>query len=204
MSEHSEQLTRRLVGAGAVFGAAFVLALLLPQPDPSRATDEGQVVLQLSQPQASDEVSPDIRQAGAPSRVTTERAPRETQLTGRDEAGGVSSAAPEPKPEPAPAPSSASRASPAPQPADATRAGEGDWWIQAAAYSDSEAAERGLERIAVDFSVSSRLRDVTVDGNRYWRLQVGPLPREAAANELATRLRDAGFQGARVFDDGAR
>lgn len=205
MNGDLDLLIRRLIGAATVFLAAFLLSLLLPPPD--QAGDAGNERVLLRLPQSQPRSFPEADAADG-------KAPAETGVGRDSEAGSRPSSSARPA-APAPAPSrpqreAASAAASLPEPApstvaDAPAAKEaGNWWIQAAAYGDAEAAQRGRKRVEDAFSQGSRLREVTIDGRRYWRLQVGPLKGEAAAKDLADRLRDTGFQGARAFREGER
>jgi DedD protein len=212
MSGEDELLLRRLIGAAVVFISAFLLAWLLPQPEAGNSEEEGTVVLRMGAPEPAPrlERAPRAAEVAEASVRSGERAAsgaREASVETPPDPARVSAAVAEPAPEPKPKPKPESKpeprpkAAPEPEPhaAEATVAGGGDWWIQAAAYSDQAAARRGRERVEEAFSTGSRLREVRVDGRRFWRLQVGPLPREAAAQALAEGLREKGFQGARVF-----
>lgn len=211
MSSDNDLLLRRLVGAATVFFGAFLLAWLLPQPEEGESEQDGTVVLRMHAPEPrsrperlssveerAESPSSDARRAAAPDRASEARplpaapAPADTRA--------ASSAEPAPSAERKAAANSDSREA-APQ---AAPANGGEWWIQAAAYSDQAAAGRGRKLVAAEFSAGSRLREVEVDGRRFWRLQVGPLAREAAAERLAERLREQGFQGARTFREARR
>jgi rare lipoprotein A len=211
MSGADDLLLRRLVGAATVFLAAFLLAWLLPQPQGGTSEQAGTVVLRMRAPEPRARLEPSAQErveappkaegaAALPERASEAPPPPATPAgAGAGEAVSVDPAPPaSAEPEPA-APSGARQAAPGTAPASAD-----EWWIQAAAYSDRAAARRGRERVAAEFSAGSRLREVRVDGRRFWRLQVGPLAREDTAERLAERLRGRGFQGARVFREGER
>ena len=207
MSGNDDLLLRRLIGAAVIFVGAFLLAWLLPQPEEGASEREGTVVLRMHAPESElpSERLPrasGMAEASESSGGRATSAVKETRVERVPSAEQAPTAAVEPAPEPAPEPDRVREPEATPEPeqsAPEATAGGGDWWIQAAAYSDQAAARRGRDRIAADFSVGSRLREVRIDGRRFWRLQVGPLPREAAAEALAEGLRDEGFQGARVF-----
>ena len=210
MSGDDELLLRRLIGAAVVFVGAFLLAWLLPQPEAGKGKEEGTVVLRMRAPEPAPrlERAPRAAEVAEASDRSGERAAsgaREASVETPPDPARVSAAVAEPAPEPKPKPESKpepkpeAASEPDPPAPEATVADGGDWWIQAAAYSDQAAARRGRERVEEAFSTGSRLREVRVDGRRFWRLQVGPLPREAAAQALAEGLREKGFQGARVF-----
>lgn len=216
MSSDNDLLLRRLLGAAVVFAGAFLLAWLLPQPGEDSAGQEGSIVLRMRAPKPGlPQRLPERVEDEAPAPEAAPRRERdgasraeEAPTTEVHRAEARPEAEPTPEPEPVPEPEPQAEAAPEPdpepegQPEAASAAGE--WWIQAAAYSDEQAARRGRERVAAEFSAAGRLREVRVDGRRFWRLQVGPLPREAAAEELAERLRGKGFQGARVFHETER
>ncbi|MCK5770261.1 SPOR domain-containing protein [Algiphilus sp.] len=208
--EVDKVLMRRLIGAVTVFGAAFLLSLLIPEPGAEREQD-GAVVLRLDTPESvrtpgSDGASPAAPEARAARDAPDDRA----APSGPPQAEPREADAPPPRPAPQDEPSVAERTPPGapdPQPATdpapaASASSAGEWWVQAASYSDRETADAGQSR-ARAAGFRTRLRDVQVEGRRYWRLQVGAFGTEAEATRAARRLQDSGFAGARAFHEGS-
>lgn len=213
MSDEADKvLMRRLIGAATIFGAAFLLSLLIPEPGAEREQD-GAVVLRLDTPESVRNRGQVTASPEAPASRQVPEAPDDrASPAGPPEAESREAEAPASRPAPREEPSIAERTPPAepdPQPPPATdpapaasAPSAGAWWVQAASYSDRETADAGQSR-ARAAGFRTRLRDVQVDGRRYWRLQIGAFGTEAEAAGAARRLQDSGFAGARAFREGS-
>ncbi len=76
----------------------------------------------------------------------------------------------------------------------APAAGQGDYWVQIAAYSSREAAAGAWDRLARENAdllggVSPRVMETSVAGTTLYRLQVGVFPAEAQAQGLCDDLK---------------
>lgn len=215
--DESTILRNRLIGAAAVCLLAFLLSLFIPEPAPDQA-GPGEVVIDLkertgapsspsvAQPPASNatatvaEPGPDEAARPPSSRDDatqkgSERSPERAARTADPSAQKASKAAPPSAPPPAVSAPSEQRNAAAADGGDAA----GDWWIQAASYSDRETALRGKAR-AVELGHGAQLWEVRVDGQRWWRLQIGPFSSEASARSKITSVEAAGFRGARALE----
>lgn len=211
MSDEADRvLMRRLIGAATIFGAAFLLSLLIPEPGAERERD-GAVVLRLDTPESVRTPGADGASPQTPEARTAPGAPDDRAVpAGAPQAEPREAEAPSSRPALRDEPSVAERTPPAaPDPPPATdpapaasASSAGGWWVQAASYSDRETADAGQSR-ARAAGFRTRLRDVQVEGRRYWRLQVGAFGTEAEATRAARRLQDSGFAGARAFREGS-
>lgn len=214
--DESTVLRDRLIGAAAVCLLVFLLSLFIPEPAPDQA-GPGEVVIDLNarndapasrvvtDPPASSRTPP-VAYAGAGEAARPPSAEKATQKGGERPTERAPEATAPPAqqartvaPPPAPPP-----ATPQPpeqhKPAAAENGGAaGDWWIQAASYSDRETALRGKAR-AVELGHGAQLREVRVDGRQWWRLQIGPFSSEASARSKITSVEAAGFRGARALE----
>jgi len=216
--DESTVLRDRLIGAAALCLLVFVLSLFIPEPAPNRDSS-GALVIDLkeggtSAPRAQ-ESGPE--EDGAPAVARSQPSPAASAPRAAKEPRKAVTPAPEsvpqtkqPAPERSPPDTATASSAPAQRapPArseDATRdkqrqlAAQGDWWIQAASYSDREMAARGRAR-AAELGYGTALREVRVEGRQWWRLQVGPFTSEAAAQSTINQVEAAGFRGARALE----
>ena len=74
-----------------------------------------------------------------------------------------------------------------------------DIYIQAGSFSSADNAYRLKGNVAQYYD--SQVREVTVDGQRFYRVHLGPFPDVQSANAVHAQLQDAGFPGARIMFD---
>lgn len=68
----------------------------------------------------------------------------------------------------------------------------GGWYVQVLATSDADAASQTGVALSQVFTIQSR----TISSGKWYRLQLGPLASEQAADQLATKLHQAHYPGA--------
>lgn len=215
-------LRRRIVGAIALFAVVFLLSWLIPAPAPVPAPeDEGYVLIPGGRDAStSTDAAVSAGGSGALNAETGERpgatvtrnaqdqmptgdkalaiAPGESEPIG----GDADSQAGRPGPprettERRAAPSAPSQPVAPVTPAPRSTETDGNWWVQAASYSDRETAERARDRLRAR-NTPHRLQDVRINGVTWWRLQAGPFAAKGEAEALARRLQAEGFSGAQA------
>ena len=178
-----EVLLKRLLGALVLLGFAFLVATVLPGPEPSV-------------PGAGAVAAYDLR-TGAPIRVTPVPEAEPAAPTQVTEADPEATPAP-PKPAAAPAPSAAPAASPAvpagPRPALKvdesleTPPVAADWYVQVGSYS-SQANARGVLQKLFGMGMPTVIQSVSVGKNLWYRVRVGPYAGETSARKALATVR---------------
>lgn len=222
--DDSTVLRNRLIGAAALCLLIFLLSLFVPEPAPD-SDNGGSMVIDLKEretaavtqreaDQAASGDTPDVAHsapapespaAAAEGRERASMPPADEQRPAPQRQAPQPAAPPESAhAEAAPAPAASQRAPreaqvKAAQPAPEQPAAQGDWWIQAASYSDRDTALRGKAR-ASRLGYGAELREVRVEGKQWWRLQIGPFSSEASAQSKINTVEAAGFRGARALE----
>lgn len=220
-----EALKRRLIGAGLLLIAAFVLVSMLPEPRLRTAPEEDLrvVTIDLNAPEvpAGEPIELSSPEAAAPAapvaEATTESAARASEEGAPPE---IEQEAPEAASAAAPVkPSATEQARPAPPPAVATKPapsaetkpaqvaaakppaakGGPSWWIQIGSYSDITNARQ----------VETRLRELqqpavvapidTAKGTLY-RVRGGPYASESQAKSAHEAIVRSGYADARMVN----
>jgi len=210
--DESKVLRDRLIGAAALCLLVFVISLFIPEPAPNRDSNGALVIdLKEGEPAASSARELAQEDAGASPATRSQPSPAASAPSAAKEAMQGDTPTPEPAPQTkqpesdrtpakaAAAPSAPGRSNDAIRDERERAAGQGDWWVQAASYSDREMAARGKAR-AAELGYGTALREVRVEGRQWWRLQVGPFSSEAAAQSTINQVEAAGFRGARALE----
>ena len=100
----------------------------------------------------------------------------------------------QPPPRPAPTPAEQPAPREAPQAASST---EGPWTVQVGSFSQADNAQALQRRLATE-GFEAFVSRVATDAGTMHRVRVGPVAERGAADQLLTRLRTAGHDGARV------
>jgi cell division septation protein DedD len=169
-----ETLLRRLLGAGALLGAAMIVAALLPEPGPRDPAD-GVVAYDLSPG----------REVGAMPLPPVERPP---SLKPEDRLGPARPA------EQAPA------AAPLPRPAlkvDETLDRGGGWFVQVGSYSNQANARGALQKLFA-MGLPTVIQSVSVGKTLWYRVRVGPYAAEGQAAAALVRIRKNGYETAKL------
>ena len=74
-----------------------------------------------------------------------------------------------------------------------------DIYIQAGSFSSPDNAYRLKGNVSQYYD--SQVREVTVNGQRFYRVHLGPFPDVQSANAVHAQLQSAGFPGARIMFD---
>ena len=100
----------------------------------------------------------------------------------------------QPPPRPAPVPAEQPAPRVAPQAASST---DGPWTVQVGSFSQADNAQALQRRLATE-GFEAFVSRVATDAGSMHRVRVGPVAERGAADQLLTRLRTAGHDGARV------
>lgn len=166
-----EILLRRLLGAGTLLALALLFAALLPEPGPA-GHGEGVVAYDLRTG----------RRLGALPAV--EKPPElkpEEQLSARP-VESPSAAAPVPRPS---------------LKVDETLGASGGWFVQVGSYSNQANARNALQKL-FGMGLPTVIQSVTVGKTLWYRVRVGPFPAEGAALDALARIKQGGYDTARL------
>ena len=170
-----EVLFRRLLGAAALLGLAFLVATLLPDPDPSGRGDDTVVAY-------------DLRTGlpiGANPRPQVEHPPE---------------LKPEERLEPRPAAKALEPAPALPRPTlkvDETLEQPGGWFVQVGSFSSQANARKALQDL-FGMGLPTVIQSVAVGKTLWYRVRVGPYPAEGAAQAVLNRVRKNGYSTAKL------
>lgn len=167
-----EALLRRLLGAAALLALAFMVATLLPAPA-DRARGDGTVIYDLSTGE---------QRGGSPLPPVEEPAPAPRPVQPAAET---------------PAPTLPAVASATPRPAAATEPAAGGWFVQVGSFS-SQANARGALQKLFGMGLPTAIQSVRVGTTLWYRVRVGPYPGEGAAAAALARIRQNGFDTAKL------
>jgi len=169
-----EALLRRLLGAAALLAAAFLLATLLPDPQPP-ARDDGPVVafdLRTGQPispapmppvEHPPVLKPEEKLAERPAAKTPEAAPLPRPVLKVDE----------------------------------TLDQAGGWFVQVGSYSSQANARNALQKL-FGMGLPTVIQSVSVGKTLWYRVRVGPYGAEGAAAAALARIRKNGYPTAKL------
>ncbi len=170
-----EALLRRLLGAAAALLAlAFLVASLLPEPQP--ADRRGAVVYDL---RTGAELSPGTR---APVENPPELKAEDTLA--------------ERPPEPAPRAAPPVERRPALK-VDETLGQPGGWFIQVGSYSSEANARKALQKL-FGMGLRTVIQSVSVGQTLWYRVRVGPYAAEGAALAALGRIKQSGYTDAKL------
>ncbi len=179
-----EALLRRLLGAATLLAVAFLLATLLPDPEPAPRREEAIVAydLRTGKPIGTMPLPP-VEHLPALKPVE--------KLEPRSSAA-VLAAAP---------------AAPAARPAlkvDETLDKTGGWFVQVGSYSSQANARNALQKL-FGMGLPTVIQSVAVGKTLWYRVRVGPYPAEGAALSALARIRKNGYATAKLVrpDPGA-
>ncbi|SFF31457.1 Sporulation related domain-containing protein [Fontimonas thermophila] len=212
-----EIIKRRLVGAGLLLAAAFLLVSVLPEPHLDKALEEGVPVLTI------DLRNPDAPAAGPIEPAASTAIAQASEATAPMSAGEPSppSEAASPPPQTPAAPTAQNQQPapetkqpeqrPAPQPADlpareptraspaaASTAGrEGRWWVQIGSFADIANARQVEARLRT-LGQPVIVAPVETDKGTLYRVRGGPYADEAEAQSAHEQLMRSGYTQARI------
>ena len=170
-----EALFRRLLGAAALLGAAFLVASLLPNPDPNGLGDDTVVAydLRTGLPIGANRLPP------------VERPP---------------ALKPEERLEPRPAAEALEPAAALPRTTlkvDETLEQPGGWFVQVGSFSSQANARKALQEL-FGMGLPTVIQAVDVGKTRWYRVRVGPYPAEGAAQAVLSRVKKNGYSTAKL------
>jgi len=167
-----EALLRRLLGAAALLAVAFLLATLLPDPEPAQR-EETMVAYDLRTGKPIGTLSPPVEHAPALK--------------------------PEEKLEPRSA-AAAPAAAPVSRPAlkvDETLDKAGGWFVQVGSYSSQTNARNALQKL-FGMGLPTVIQSVAVGKTLWYRVRVGPYPAEGAALAALASIKKNGYTTAKL------
>ena len=173
-----EVLLRRLLGAAALLGLAFLLATLLPDPEPARRDGAAIVAydLRTGKPIGTMPLPPFEHLPALKSDATLDADPDPV--------------APVPETERAPAPRPALKV-------DETLHRVGGWFVQVGSYS-SQANARGALQKLFGLGLPTVIQSVAVGKTLWYRVRVGPYPTEGAALAALASVKKNGYTTAKL------
>jgi DedD protein len=209
------QLKERIVGATVIVALGIiVIPWLLDGPAQSSRPVEQAIELPSANQTGRTYTIPLDPGAGPPVQVETGNGAQ--PVPSRPGAGAVQrpgteeAVTPVVRPEPAPARPAQQPAQPPPRPApapveqpvqreapQAAASTEGPWTVQVGSFSQADNAQALQRRLATE-GFEAFVSRVATDAGTMHRVRVGPVPERGAADQLLTRLRAAGHDGARV------
>jgi len=196
------QLLERMIGA-----AVLILALVVIAPaildGPGDSNEAVPVAAAPDQVVRTVTIRPDQRADQPPVAMQTPPPrPAPKPVAEPETAAPVVAAAPapksepepKPKPEPKPEPKAKPKPKPAPKPAPEVTPKLSGWAVQLGSFANEANAKRLAGEVAAK-GYKTYLLPLKRDGRTLYRVRVGPEPTRAAADELAVRLRQAGYKG---------
>lgn len=179
-----EALARRLLGAAAILGVAFLFASLLPEPDDERGDD----IVAAYDLRTGLPIRPPVAEQAPVEHPPTLKS--DDTLTGPEAQDAPLDAA-EPPPEAEPLTRPALRV-------DQTLASRsGGWFVQVGSFSN-EANARGALQKLFGMGLPTVIQSVSVGRNLWYRVRVGPYPAEAPALAALAKIKKNGFNTARL------
>lgn len=207
-----DTLKRRLIGAGLLLFAAFLLASMLPEPGlrPVHDRDTRVVTIPL---QGDDQIATSadpVVDTPVPTAIAAADADGALQSTGGDAPPEIvaGDAPVEPAATPAsiatPAPTSAPTASPRPTPAATPTAvpaapGAGRWWVQIGSYSNIDNARQVEARMRA-LGEPVVVAPIEAAGGILYRVRCGPYADEAIGAKAHGRIVGDGYADARLIN----
>jgi cell division protein FtsN len=171
-----EALLRRLLGAAALLGLAFLLATLLPDPTPAERTNGAIVAYDLrTGERIGKPVAPQPPVEHPPALKPEEKLEQRPTV-------------------PAPA------AAPLPRPAlkvDETLGKQGGWFVQVGSYSNQANARNALQKL-FGMGLPTVIQSVAVGKTLWYRVRVGPYPGEGAALAALASVKKNGYSTAKL------
>jgi DedD protein len=186
------QLLERMVGA-----AVLILALVVIAPAILDGPGNGDEAVPVAPPPdqvvRTVTIRPDQRAEQPPVAMQSPPAsPAPKPLATPKPVAPKVAAAPAPKPKPAPKPVVKPAPKPAPKPAATPKLS--GWAVQLGSFANQANAKRLAGEVAAK-GYSTYLLPLKRDGQTLYRVRVGPEPTRKAADELAAKLKQAGYKG---------
>jgi DedD protein len=198
------QLLERMVGAAVLILALVVIAPAIldgpgngdeavpvaPPPDQVVRTVTIRPDQRAEQPPVAMQSPP---ASPAPKPLATPK-PVAPKVAAAPAAKPAPKAEPEPEPKPKPAPKPVVKPAPKPAPKPAATPKLSGWAVQLGSFANQANAKRLAGEVAAK-GYSTYLLPLKRDGQTLYRVRVGPEPTRKAADELAAKLKQAGYKG---------